>query len=653
MDSLTRLRGLYFFEHLSPEELAALAAICKLRRYVAGNDLLTQGEQTTHFFLVDEGHINLRHTDRGGFERPIGSKGPGEYFGVKMFTTQEPSDYTFEAVDAALVWVIDRKAWDELVENQPTIMEHLPELRAEYARLTRGLEWLSPGEVINLTTRRHWWALVLMIRVPLAVALVFTLAYVISGIFGVTTTYPQILYVYLVVIVIVLLWLGWEALNWYNDTYIVTNKRVVRINKVLFFSDSRQDLAISKIQSQRVNRGGPISVFLNIADLRITSAASEEGGVLFEQVGGVQQIQQAIDKERQYIAERTRATERERLRHQIAGEIEHYVLAQPAVPEPKAKSAAPVVKMSAAPARRGLRLPVPRLPRLFQRRPKMVSKPVPLGKRIGAAWHEFLGTEFRQGGTVTWRKERLVLLNQMAPALALFAVIVFLTIFFVSSGVPFDLINNGVFAALAVLMLLTLGWAAWELEDWRRDLYRLSDAEIVDIESLPFGLRYQEKKAELRNIQDVTTSRTGFINVILDFGNVDTRVAGNAAPFTFTNVKHPRLVADEITERIEALKLRGQERTNREQTRTIVDAIVAYHRLLMTERHQNAPVPVGDALPVSAIEDEQAAPPATALASAVSAPENGNYTASASRTSPPSASNDDESEFPSEADING
>lgn len=90
MDALTRLHGLYFFEHLSPEELAALASICKLQRYVTGDDILKQGDQTSQFFLVDEGHVNLRHTDRGGFERSIGSKGPGEYFGVKMFTTQEP-----------------------------------------------------------------------------------------------------------------------------------------------------------------------------------------------------------------------------------------------------------------------------------------------------------------------------------------------------------------------------------------------------------------------------------------------------------------------------------------------------------------------------------------------------------------------------------
>lgn len=533
-------------------------------------------------------------------------------------------------------------------------MEHLPQLRAEYVRLTGGLDWLSPGEVIHLTTRRHWWAFVLMIRVPAAVALIFTLAFVISSLFGVTTTLPIVIYIYLGVLFLILLWLGWKGLDWYNDTYIVTNKRVVRINKVPLISDSRQDLAIEKIQSQKVTRGGAISVFFNISDLRITSAASEQAGVLFEQVGNVSQIQQAIDKERQYIAERKSASERERLRHQIAGEIEHYVLAQPTAPEPSApkpQGAAPKATVNFKPALPRLRLPVPRLPRLFQRRPKMVSKPEPFGKRLANGIHELLGTEMRRGSTVTWRKEHLVLFEQIAPAFALFTVVIFLTIFFVTSGVPYDLINNGVYGALAVLMLATIAWAAWELEDWRRDLYILSDAEIVDIESLPFGLRYSEKKAELRNIQDVTTSRTGFINVMLDYGNVDTRVAGNAAPFTFTNVKHPRLVADEITERIEALKLRGQERTHREQTRTIVDAIVAYHRLLMTERHQDSPLPVGETHPVSAEPEEPIAPPAIALVAANPLPAPREFVETTPLALNPPIFDQDDSEFPSEADL--
>lgn len=648
MEAFAHLQALYFLEHLPPEQLELLAGICRRQRFVSGDDILKQGEQTTHFYIVDEGHVNLRHTDRGGFEKPVGSKGPGEYFGVKMFTTEEPSDYTFEAVDAAVLWVIARTDWDKLIEAHPELMENLPELRAEYDRLTHGLEWLSPGEVIVLETRRHWWALILMMRVPLVLALVLTIAFAIAYAFGATKTLPEVMYTYGAVMFVFVLWAVFRGLSWYEDMYIVTNKRVVSINRVFLSSDSRQDLAIDKIQSEKVNRGGPISVFLNISDLHITSSASDTAGVLFQEVGNVGRIQQAIENERLHVAERKRAMERERLRRQISGEIKHYVLAQPPAPEPKAAQAAaakPTVTKAAvsAPGRSPLRLPT-----LWRPRPKAVSAPVPFGKRLQELWHTLLATEIRVGSTVTWRKHHWVLFRQIFPGIAAFVVCVILLVIFVMGGVPPDLIDKGLFAVLLLAMAGAIGYIAWQWEDWRVDLYRLSDSEIVDIESLPFGLNYQEKKAELKNIQDVTVSRLHLGNVFLDFGNVDSRVGGGAGPFRFNDVPHPQFVADEITERIERLKLRGTESVNREQTRSIVDAIVAYHRLLMTERHQNAPdasaPSPSDVAPTTA-ETPQTTPPAPAL--------NPPFTSLVSDETPGvhQMIADGADEFPSEADL--
>ena len=552
-DAVTALRSVYFLEHLTPEEFQALAEMMDLRPFVAGDKILTQAEPTTNFYIVDSGYVNLRYTDRAGNEKPIGSKGPGDFFGVKMFTTQEAAEYTFEAVGEAHMWVVERRDWDALLEKFPNILEHMPELRVEYARLTHGLDWLAPGEVIDIMVRRHWWALFLMIRLPIFVLLVFTVAFLLSQRFQVVQTLPWVLWVYLVVLVVCLGWLGWNALNWWNDTYIVTNKRAVRINRVLFVSDSRQEMAIEKIQSQQVERGGPISVFLNIADLRLTSA-SDSGGLVFTQVANVEQIQAAVDSEKSKVTERRGAAERERLRNQIAGEIRHYVFQQPNPPE----------------------------------KPKPQPKALTLRMRLHATWQNMFGTEIRQGKIVTWRKHPLVLLQQTGPYLLILVALLALTIAISIFGSALQLAQNGVYFALGSLMLIAFGFVVWQWLDWQVDLYRLTESQIIDIESLPFGLRYKENKADLSKIQDVNSARPRFINTLLDFGDVITRVAGNADPFTFISVARPRVVADEISERIVTLKLRETERNTRDQTRTIVDAIVAYHRLMMAERQQNA-----------------------------------------------------------------
>lgn len=596
MDAVSRLRKVPFLEHLEPEEFEALAAMMDLRPFLPGDRILTQGEPTTNFYIVDSGAVNMRHTDRGGLERPVGSKGPGEFFGVKMFTTQEPSEATFEAVGHAEMWVVERRDWEALLKQFPNVLEHMPELRAEYMRLTRGLDWLAPGEVIDLVTRRHPWALLLMLRLPIIVALIFSAAFAVSSGLGVTETVSWVLPVYGIAMLGCLLWAGYRAIDWWNDTYIVTNKRVVHLNKVLFLSDSRNEIPIEKIQSQNVSRGGPISVLLNISDLRITSAASNTEGVTFEQVGDVQRVQKAIALQQLHVLERRSAEERERMRNQIAGEIRHYVFQHPTPPE-KAKAPPPA--------------PIPwhrRWFRPWRRRKKVVVK-APKKAGWGSLWKSLYGTEMRDGKTVTWRKSHWVLLRQIVWGLVAFFAIIALVMFFLFGGVPPELSSNGIYGALLVLLIPALLFVAWEWEDWRRDLYQLTESNIIDIESLPFGMNYHEQKAELSKIQDIKTERRGIINTLLNFGNVEVRVAGSAEPFTFSDVSRPHLVADEIAERMEILKLRAVERTARDQTRQIVDAIVAYHRLVVSERDQAAaraappppteppPAPAPDATP--------------------------------------------------------
>lgn len=566
MNAVEALQKVYFLEHLLPEEFAALAAMMDLRPFVAGDRILTQGEPTTNFYIVDSGHVNLRFTDRSGLEKPVSSKGPGEFFGVKMFTTQEPSEYTFEAVGKAEMWTVERQDWEALLAKFPHVLEHMPELQAEYNRLTRGLEWLAPGEIVQVFMRQHWWGLFLMVRLPVFVALVFTIAYAVSVALEVPQNYVWVTPLYGIVMGLCLLWGLYEAADWYNDTYVVTNKRVVRYNKVLFFSDSRDEIPIEKIQSQSISRGGPISALLNISDLRITSAASDTQGVTFNAVGDVQRMQRAISTEQLHIAERKSAAERERARMMIAGEIRHYVLDQNAQPG-QAKAPPPTAA------------------------PKAETKKAAPQSGWGSWWKSLYGTEMREGRTVTWRKHHYVLLRQIFWGLVMFFLLCSCASFALFGGVPPQLTLNGVYASVAVLLIPTFIFVAWQWADWRNDLYRLSENDIVDIESLPFGLRYSEQRAELSKIQDIKTSRPRFVNTLLNFGNVEVRVAGNSEPFTFESVGHPHFVADEISERIEMMKVRATDRTARENTRQIVDAIVAYHRLLMTERYQNAPPP--------------------------------------------------------------
>jgi hypothetical protein len=140
-------------------------------------------------------------------------------------------------------------------------------------------------------------------------------------------------------------------------------------------------------------------------------------------------------------------------------------------------------------------------------------------------------------------------------------------------------------AAFGVLALIDLGGLAYGWADWRNDVYQLTDRAVIDIERKPLGLKSSSREALLVNVQDVRSERPGFLNAMLNFGDVEIRVAGGGEPMVFYDVPHPEDVSTEVFRRLEAFRLRQREREASLQGRNMVDTVVAYHRLLVQERH--------------------------------------------------------------------
>lgn len=541
---------------MPPDYLYALARICHAERYISGEDILLQGENTTRFFIVDEGYVNLTTTDRDGFEQAVGSKGPGDYFGVKMFTTQEPSEVTAVAVGAVQLYVMDRENLDKLLDQAPGLLDLMPEVREEKKQLTRGLTWLASGEVVRVFTRPHWWLLVLRERLPLLFLLLILIASIAAYQFGLFQMVEFAGWVLGLVMFVGVVWGIWNLLNYLDDHYIVTNKRVVAVNQMVYLSDSRVEIPLDKIQSISVEGGGPIARALGIWTLQIKSAAVNQEGVVFEGVADAERIREAIARQQTALTARSRAADREKFRRHISRELRHYIL--PGEEPPTQPKSPP--------------------------RPSLTVR-----HRLTSMWNRLFGIEFREGNVITWRKHPVVLIRQVLPYLLATVVLVVMTVGVTLIGVPPMIPAGGFYLLMGVLILVAFGLAVWQWDDWRHDLYQVSDAEIVDIESLPLGLNYHAKHASISNVQDVSMARPHYINTFLNYGNVDAKVAGDNQPFTFKSVARPSDVAAEIFRRIQAFKVKQRDRETSIQSRQIVDALVAYHRLLVTERTQNPP----------------------------------------------------------------
>ena len=555
MDAYSHLQKIDFMSHLTEPDLQALSKICKLQRFIAGEDIILQGDLTKRFFIIDEGAVHFRKTDTEGFEHPAGSKAAGDYFGKQMFSAEEPSEYTVEALGQASIYVVERSAFDELCKTNPDILKHMPEVVTARFKLTYGFKWLSEGEIVALRVFRHWTALGRKLGISLALVLVALIVRVVTGYFKLPI---DDLIVLAVVASGLIIGAGLGVLNyweWRDDMLVVTNKRVAQFERNLYSLEMVNQVPVNKIQSIGVHKTGPLQAALGISTLEIQVSGDKESGIVFEQIANADVVKNTIQAQQKLLRARQAAEQREWFRRRIDNELRHYVLQQPGADQ-------------------------------------LANQPKPkrsFWANLKATWKEMFNYEVRNGNTISWRKHWWGLVSHARRWLLLalgLALLLALYFFFLSGLVP----GIAFFAVFAVLLIADFGGLAYEWEDWRNDIYMVTDRAVVDIERKPLGLSSTSKEALLVNVQDVKSHRPRLLNALLNFGEVEIRVGGaGGEPLVFYDVAKPEEIAAEIFKRLEEFRLKQRERETSLQSRNIVDALVAYHRLLMTERETGEP----------------------------------------------------------------
>jgi putative ABC transport system ATP-binding protein len=89
------LRSLELFRHLTPTELTHIAEEMEKRHYQPGHDIIREGEAGDHFFLINEGAVEIL---RGAERTAVARLGPGDFFGERALLTDEPRSATVAAV---------------------------------------------------------------------------------------------------------------------------------------------------------------------------------------------------------------------------------------------------------------------------------------------------------------------------------------------------------------------------------------------------------------------------------------------------------------------------------------------------------------------------------------------------------------------------
>jgi hypothetical protein len=102
----------------------------------------------------------------------------------------------------------------------------------------------------------------------------------------------------------------------------------------------------------------------------------------------------------------------------------------------------------------------------------------------------------------------------------------------------------------------------------------------VDVDSSSFRLRGESRREGTFDvIQNITYSIPGFVNQILNMGNVVIETAGTAETFTFLSVFSPSSVQQEIFDRWAAFQEGRHRREQENQAQRMAEWIGEYHQL--------------------------------------------------------------------------
>ncbi|MDO8754836.1 MAG: cyclic nucleotide-binding domain-containing protein [Anaerolineales bacterium] len=543
------LNKIHLFNGLKDEQLTGISVKLEERVYPADAIIFDFGEKPDGFYLIYKGKVKVvRPRERG--DDFLAWLTAGDYFGELALFERRNRSATVIAVEETVILFLSLEGFEDLLEKYGKLRPNfLVSIKSRKLARATMFKWLGPNEVIFFIARRHKIRLVQALVAP-----VFSLALPIalfswSFLSGATT--PVVLGV--ILLVGILLWALWQAIDWSNDYYIVTNQRVVWVERVIGIYDSRQEVPLATILSVNVET----DLIGRAFDYGNVAVHTFVGNIQFDYVD---HPNQAADMIREHW-ERTKS---------------------------RGTQAQKDVMKNALRAKLGLTVHNDKdneLPPIFVTEDQDVQNK----GLIRVVLANLFKLRVEDGGTVIYRKHWYILLKQMGRPLLFFlglVVLLFIRIWSLYNNLNeaiFEKLESGgirpdtIFVAILFFMLPILVWMVWEYIDWKNDIFQVTPDEIIDLDKTPLGTE-ERRSAQIENILSIEYKRVGLLGYLLNFGTVYITVGGTK--LDFQDVLDPASVQADINRRrMVRLAKKNDESASVERER-MATWLAAYHQNL-------------------------------------------------------------------------
>src|SRR5688500_10359620 len=317
------LKKIHLFHGLEDDDYERIASELDEMPIPEGGVVFEQGAKADRFYLIYGGSVRIvRRQNNKEVQLAVLVK--KDYFDEMALVDDRTRSATATALTDTLLLVLSRKDFDQLYKSDPQLkINH--EIAIKSRQLARRLlfKWLRPDEVIYFLARRHRLILYQKLIGPLLGLFVpafffYAWYYIIDfTIVGVASWLS---------LIAVILWAVWIAIDWSNDYYIVTNQRVVWLEKVVGIYDSRMESPISTVLSVGVEA----NQFGRILDYGNVIIRTFVGRIIFSNVDHPEQAARMIEEYWARTREAAAGVEKEAMKNALRKR-----LGIPVPPQPK------------------------------------------------------------------------------------------------------------------------------------------------------------------------------------------------------------------------------------------------------------------------------------------------------------------------------
>jgi hypothetical protein len=536
------LKKIHLFHGLEEDELAVIAAELEEVPYAKDAVIFEQGGKADSFYLIYGGSVRIVRTQNKK-EFQLARLVREDYFGEMALVARRPRSATVTALTDTSLLVFSRADFERLFKKNPQLgLNMAVAIRSRELAQRLRLKWLRPDEVVYFLARKHF--VILLQNIALPVFLLLVPLFLFYAWFAIVPSLVVVIAASVSLLAIAA-WIAWLVVDWGNDYYIVTNQRVVWLEKVVGIYDSRQESALSTVLSVGVE-ANPLGRVLDYGDVIVRTFV---GKIPFSHVDHPNQAARMIEEYWMRTRSAAVAMEKEAMKDEI---------------------------------RKKLGIPIPPKPK-----PDAAPAAFPPPKR--ASFLRLLGANtlklrYESGDTVIYRKHWVVLvLEAWMPVLGIIATLILFiqrlvqlalspTEAFISfsGGITVDVWASAIF----IILLVFVGWFVYRVMDWSNDQFIVNAEQIIDVDREPFGTE-KRNAAQLENILGTEYQRIGILGNIFNFGTVYITVGGTK--LAFENVLDPAAVQSDINRRFAARKARNEQQQVAKERERMAEWLATYH----------------------------------------------------------------------------